>query len=77
MNFKNLAYCLIIVLIVPQIYSQQVDIPNINLINGYIGVAPWGTNSFWNGGVDDVMVWNRALNQQEIYYLYIHYRLFL
>ena len=25
MNFKNLAYCLIVVLIVPQIYSQQVD----------------------------------------------------
>ena len=48
------------------IYSQQVDIPNINLINGYIGVAPWGTNSFWNGGIDDVMIWNRALNQQEI-----------
>jgi len=25
MNFKNLVYCLIVVLIVPQIYSQQVD----------------------------------------------------
>ncbi len=25
MNFKNLSYCLIVVLIVPQIYSQQVD----------------------------------------------------
>ena len=25
MNFKNLAYCLIVILIVPQIYSQQVD----------------------------------------------------
>ena len=25
MNFKNLAYCLIVVLIIPQIYSQQVD----------------------------------------------------
>ena len=48
------------------IYSQQVDVPNINLVNGYIGVAPWGTNSFWNGRIDDVMIWNRALNQQEI-----------
>ncbi len=25
MNFKNLVYCLTVVLIVPQIYSQQVD----------------------------------------------------
>ena len=36
MNFKNLAYCLIVVLIVPQIYSQQVDNKkneNINIDN--------------------------------------------
>ncbi len=37
MNFKNLAYCLIVVLIVPQIYSQQVD----NKKNGNIN-----TNKF-------------------------------
>jgi len=33
MNFKNLAYCLIVVLIVPQIYSQQVDYKKNENIN--------------------------------------------
>ena len=47
------------------IYTHQVSTPNINLTNGYIGVAPWGS-SYWNGKIDNSSIWDRALSQQEI-----------
>ena len=50
-------------------FTTNVQTPNIQNILGRIGKSIYG-NEFWNGKIDDIGIWNRALTQQEITNLY-------
>ena len=52
------------------IYTQTVATPLIGNISGRIGRAVWNSSEYWNGKIDDVAVWNRALTAAEIQQLY-------
>ena len=52
------------------IYTQTVATPLIGNISGRIGRAVWNSSEYWNGKIDDVAVWNRALTATEIQQLY-------
>ena len=52
--------------------AQSVDSVGCILVgdNWAVGARGTGTERFFQGGIDDVMVWNRALSTTEIRFLY-------
>ncbi|MEY5001478.1 MAG: hypothetical protein RLZZ211_1514 [Bacteroidota bacterium] len=52
------------------IYTQTAATPQISNVSGRIGRAVWNSSEYWNGKIDDVAVWNRALTAAEIQQLY-------
>jgi hypothetical protein len=49
------------------------DLENTNKGDAFIGYSPTGPNEFSDGAIDEVMVYNRALNATEILALYYGY----
>ena len=49
-----------------EVFSATVSVPNIQAHSGYIGASPWWVDSHWDGRIDDVGIWNRALSPEEI-----------
>jgi len=43
---------------------------NILRVNNYIGESNWGGDDFWDGAMDEIGFWNRALTQAEVTDLY-------
>lgn len=55
------------------IFSKTVTSPNILISDAKIGRPVWsGTSEFWEGKLDDIRIYNRALAQSEITYLASH-----
>jgi len=52
------------------IFTTNVQTPNIQNILGRIGRSIYNGNDFWNGKLDDIGIWNRALTDCEIQNLY-------
>jgi uncharacterized protein (TIGR02145 family) len=49
-----------------EVFSDIVSVPNIQVHSGYIGASPWWADSHWDGRIDDVGIWSRALSPDEI-----------
>jgi len=49
-----------------EVFSDIVSVPNIQIHSGYIGASPWWADSHWDGRIDDVGIWSRALSPDEI-----------
>lgn len=52
------------------IFTQTVATPLLNNVSGRIGRAVWNSSEYWNGKIDDVAIWNRALSATEVMALY-------
>lgn len=52
------------------IFTQTVSTPLIGNVSGRIGRAVWNSSEYWNGKIDDVAIWNRALTAAEVLALY-------
>ena len=52
------------------IFTQTVATPLLNNVSGRIGRAVWNSSEYWNGKIDDVAIWNRALTAAEVLALY-------
>jgi hypothetical protein len=52
------------------IFTQTVSTPLIGNVSGRIGSAVWNSSEYWNGKIDDVAIWNRALTAAEVLSLY-------
>jgi hypothetical protein len=51
-------------------YTAIVQTPDIQNMLTRIGRAVWGSEEFWNGSLDDIAIWNRALTPEEVQELY-------
>ena len=51
------------------VHSADVSTPNVSLANGKIGSAIDGSQ-VWNGKIDDIRIYNRALSPEEVKALY-------
>jgi hypothetical protein len=51
-------------------YTAIVQTPDIQNMITRIGRAVWESEEYWNGSLDDIGIWNRALTPEEVQELY-------
>jgi hypothetical protein len=52
------------------LHSQIVQTPSIQNALTRIGRAVWESDEYWNGSLDDIGIWNRALTPEEVQELF-------
>lgn len=51
-------------------FPMVCNIPNVKRLNQFLGKSDYSVDGYFEGELDDIGIWNRALNQQEITDLY-------